>query len=245
MQSDALHRKKETPMKKKGTLLLIAGFLLIAAAGGFAVNNMLISTRAGEASREILEVVQQQIAAAAPVAPAESAPDAEPQVSAAPEAVPEEPADEEPTAAEEAAVQGPVMTAEECIGVLKIPSLGLELPVFRRWDYALLRWAPCRFTGSPETGDLTICAHNYSYHFGHLKELPAGASVSFTDMSGTEYRYRVEKVEILEPTATERMVDSEWELSLFTCTIGGKTRVTVRCRQESDTPVLDGTDAVE
>lgn len=34
---------------------------------------------------------------------------------------------------------------------------------------------------------------------------------------------------LLQPTAVEEMTSGEWPLSLFTCTIGGKLRVTVRC----------------
>jgi len=35
--------------------------------------------------------------------------------------------------------------------------------------------------------------------------------------------------EVLLPTAVEEMTAGEWDLTLFTCTLGGRSRVTVRC----------------
>ena len=70
------------------------------------------------------------------------------------------------------------------IGVLEIPDLGLNLPVASNWSYPLLRQTPCRYTGSAYTNDLVIAAHNYDKHFGGLKNLQIGDSVTFTDMDG-------------------------------------------------------------
>jgi sortase A len=39
----------------------------------------------------------------------------------------------------------------------------------------------------------------------------------------------VAEVETLEPTAVEEMTNSGYALTLFTCTYGGQSRVTVRC----------------
>lgn len=41
----------------------------------------------------------------------------------------------------------------------------------------------------------------------------------------------VAEVEILKPTDVEQMIAGDWQLTLFTCTVGGTSRVTVRCRQ--------------
>ena len=60
------------------------------------------------------------------------------------------------------------------IGVLELPSLGLELPVMESWSYPNLRVAPCRYGGSAYQDDLIIAAHNYASHFGRLKELKSG-----------------------------------------------------------------------
>lgn len=117
------------------------------------------------------------------------------------------------------------------IGTLCIPALGLELPIISRWSYPDLRIAPCRYQGSAYTDDLILAGHNYPAHFGNLKTLQAGMEVTFTDMDGNQFRYQVAALETLEPTAIEEMTAGEWDLTLFTCTIGGQSRVTVRCER--------------
>lgn len=118
------------------------------------------------------------------------------------------------------------------IGYLAIPGLGLELPVMSEWDYLRLKIAPCRYTGSAVTNDLVIAAHNYESHFGRLSELSAGDEVLFIGADGALYFYEVVLVEILEPTAVEEMTSGDHDLTLFTCTYGGQSRVTVRCERK-------------
>ena len=118
-------------------------------------------------------------------------------------------------------------------GVIAIPDLSLELPVIDQWSYARLKVAPCRQSGAAPDGDLVIAAHNYKSHFGYLDRLQPGASVIFTDMEGTVYRYAVEEVRRLEPEDAEdvsSVFSSEYPLVLYTCTPGGKARVAVFCR---------------
>ena len=127
--------------------------------------------------------------------------------------------------------------AEEIIydyaGVIVIPDLSLELPVIDQWSYARLKVAPCRQSGAAADGDLVIAAHNYKSHFGYLDRLEPGASVIFTDMEGTVYRYAVEEIRQLAPEDAEdvsSVFSSEYPLVLYTCTPGGKARVAVFCQ---------------
>jgi sortase A len=92
-----------------------------------------------------------------------------------------------------------------------------------------LKIAPCRYEGSAYTNDLIISGHNYTSHFGKLQNLSAGDIVIFTDIEGNEFIYEVVELEILKPTSIEEMKSGEWALSLFTCTLSGQTRLTVRC----------------
>lgn len=117
------------------------------------------------------------------------------------------------------------------IGVLSVPKLELNLPVMSECDYERLRIAPCLYYGSPQTDDAVIAAHNYTSHFGRLYQLEIGDAVAFTDIAGKEYNYRVGDIETLPPDATEQMIHSDWDLSLYTCTYGGQSRVTVRCER--------------
>ena len=117
----------------------------------------------------------------------------------------------------------------DCIGILSVPVLNLELPVLTDWSYAKLKKAPCHYYGSYFEKDFVIAAHNYQSHFGRLSELQAGDIVIFTDTSGTDHYYKVVLLETLPATATEEMITSGFDLSLYTCTPGGANRVTVRC----------------
>ena len=119
----------------------------------------------------------------------------------------------------------------EYVGYITIPSIEIDLPVMAQWDYDRLKIAPCRQFGSSRTDDLVIAAHNYSSHFGNIDELKEGDSIIFTDMEGIVNTYVVEKTNTLEPTDVDKVENSGYDLVLYTCTYGGKTRVTVFCNR--------------
>lgn len=118
------------------------------------------------------------------------------------------------------------------IGMVEVPSLELSLPVISEWTYPRLKKAPCRYVGSVYSKDMVICGHNYDRHFGRLKDLAVGDEVRFTDMDGNVFFYSVCGTEQLGKYAVEDMLAGEWDLTLFTCTKGGRMRVTVRCKLE-------------
>ena len=122
----------------------------------------------------------------------------------------------------------------DCIGILSVPVLDLELPVLTDWSYAKLKKAPCHYYGSYYEKDFVIAAHNYKSHFGRLSKLQAGDIVVFTDVSGTAHYYEVVILETLPKNATKEMITSGFDLSLYTCTPGGGNRVTVRCNAAQD-----------
>jgi sortase A len=117
----------------------------------------------------------------------------------------------------------------DCIGILSVPVLDLELPVLTDWSKAKLKKAPCHYYGTYYQGDFVIAAHNYQSHFGRLSELQTGDIVIFTDVNGADHCYKVVLLETLPREATHEMITSGFALSLYTCTPGGASRVTVRC----------------
>lgn len=116
------------------------------------------------------------------------------------------------------------------IGTLYFPALDLELPVMSSWSYPGLKVSPCLYAGSVYKGNAVIAAHNYESHFGRLSVLEPGDTVVFIDANGNVFNYEVIVQEVLAPTAIDAMLDNDADLSLFTCTIGGASRFTVRCR---------------
>lgn len=183
---------------------MILGTVLIVAALSLFLWNRREAEHAAEAAETILPQVVEQIAETAAEAPA-----------------PPDPFDPTMTEAE---IDGYMY-----IGYLSIPALGLELPVMSEWDYTRLTIAPCRYSGSTKTDDLVIAAHNYARHFGGLSGLSGGEEVYFVDIDNVVSCYTVVAVEILPPTAVEEMTNGDYDLSLFTCTYGGRSRVAVRC----------------
>ena len=119
------------------------------------------------------------------------------------------------------------------IGIIRIDTLNLELPVASVLTDSNLQKAPCRYYGDTYD-DLIIAAHNYDAHFGRIKNLTEGDSVIFTDVNGRAFKYKVEELEELGPFQSKEMINNNEGLTLFTCTPGGKARVVVRCRYCED-----------
>lgn len=102
---------------------------------------------------------------------------------------------------------------------------------YGEWSNARFKTAPCRYTGSVDTNNIIIAAHNYKSHFGNLKQLQIGDEIVFVDTYGTYHRYSVKEITTLDGTAVTDMKAGEWDFTLFTCTKGGEQRVTVRCKR--------------
>ena len=204
--------------KGLGICCILLGMFCLLAAAGLIVYNNLEEEKAQSVSQNILEDVRENIL------------DQEHDQSRPGENIPEETIHDEPI---EIFAPQEMLTTQvngyDCIGILSIPVLGLELPVLADWSYEKLKMAPCHYFGSYYETDFVIAAHNYQSHFGRLSELQAKDLILFTDISGTVYCYEVVLLETLPGHATEEMITSGFDLSLYTCTPGGASRVTVRC----------------
>ena len=88
--------------------------------------------------------------------------------------------------------------------------------------------APCRYSGSLYQNNLIICAHNYASHFGKLRNLHVGDIAMFTDMAENTVTFQMVERETIQPEDLEAMDAGDWDMTLYTCTVGGKSRVTVR-----------------
>lgn len=145
----------------------------------------------------------------------------------------------EPTAAEALDPEMPVAMLEGYgyVGYVEIPALGLKLPVMSDWDYTRLEIAPCRQFGSSRADDLVIAAHNFESHFGRLKEMSLGNTVTFTDMAGIVNTYRAEMIETLSPKDVDAVQNSGYDLVLYTCTRDGQERVAVFCNRTGESTV--------
>ena len=199
-----------------GMICVLLGAICIISSVGFLAYNRWEDKHAEKIAQDLLDDVQNII-------------DEFPTEQTVPDDTETAPAETAP--AEMATVK---VDGYDCIGILSVPVLDLELPVLTDWSYAKLKKAPCHYYGTYYEKDFVIAAHNYKSHFGRLSELQAGDIVVFTDINNIEHYYEVVLLETLPKNATKEMITSGFDLSLYTCTPGGSNRVTVRCNAAQD-----------
>lgn len=210
--------------QKIGRACMIVGILLILGALALLGYNQWDANRADKASQEALGKLEETLT----------------------ETIEDKTKDEEPVVQPELDPEQEMTVTDidgwGYIGYLSIPSIGLELPVMSEWSYAGLKVAPGRYSGSTYADNMVVCAHNYAKHFSPIKWLALGSEVYFTDMDGQRWSYEVSNVETIQPTDIEKMITADdqddWDLTLFTCTTGGRARCAVRCTR-TGYPVLE------
>ena len=206
-------------MRKAGNICVILGTALLVAALALFLMNSREDAAAGKAAVDVIPQLVDQI-----------------QIQTADEETEELdftiPEWELPEYFRPENTQVPEMTELEVdgngyIGFLSFPTLELELPVMGFWSYDKLKIAPCRYAGNLHSDNLVIMAHNYQSHFGRLNEMSVGDTVLFADVDGRITEFVMAGKDILEATAIEEMTSGAYDLTLFTCTYGGTSRVTV------------------
>ena len=210
--------------QKIGRACMIVGILLILGALALLGYNQWDANRADKASQDALGKLEETLT----------------------ETMEDKTKDEEPVVQPELDPEQEMTVTDidgwGYIGYLSIPSIGLELPVMSEWSYAGLKVAPGRYSGSTYADNMVVCAHNYAKHFSPIKWLALGSEVYFTDMDGQRWSYEVSNVETIQPTDIEKMItasdEDAWDLTLFTCTTGGRARCAVRCTR-TGYPVLE------
>lgn len=122
--------------------------------------------------------------------------------------------------------------------ILKIPKINIEYPVLSVTSDALLFVSLNKYWGPQpnEVGNYCIVGHYYENGkmFGKLHKLKNGDKAELTDLSGNTLKYQVYNKYVVEPTdtrCTSQLTDGRKELTLITCTNGGKQRLVVKLRQ--------------
>ncbi len=212
-------------MKNKGLCFIIAGAMLILSALFLVFYNFRQDNQSGETASEILSEIKEII----PETTVQTVP---PEIVTSSEnnnnLFEEYEEYETTTVSEEKLVE---IDSNYYIGIINIPSLGIELPILSEWSYPNLKLSPCRYKGSIDGGDLIIAAHNYRSHFGRISELNSGDSIIIIDGNGISHEYEIVQSELIDGYNIESMEfgsADNWDLTLFTCTLSGQSRVTVR-----------------
>lgn len=190
----------------KGKLFIIVGVFLILISLTMTFYNKYEDLNAGKQARAALDVFKNEVVVQNHIV--------------------------EPLTTEEVKEMKTVnINGDDFIGTITIPSINLELPVMSEYSYSRLKKAPCRYYGNLFTNDLIICAHAYETFFANLIKLKQNDLIFFTDVDGNNYAYEVLEIEILKPTDVDKMVNNEFDLTLYTCTSDNMNRVTVRCNR--------------
>ena len=192
--------------KRLSAVMILSGLLCIVSALSLTAYNLYTERSAGETARDAVTTISETMAEPLTVQPV-------------------------PLYQIDPNVPMPELEVKgvKYIGRLYLPTLGLELPIITKTTGSLLQVAPCRLSGSAYLENMVIGAHNYATHFGNLKKLHYGDPIEFVDMDGNTFSYEVGEIEILQPDQLDYLCSGDYPLSLYTCTIGGRTRVTVRC----------------
>lgn len=212
--------------KRIGIGFVVMGAVLLTAALLLFLHNEREDRLAGQASQAALAQMQRYLQES-PLAP-ETIP-GETQL-------PGETGPAEETTAPPSELTVVTIDGSDYIGYLSIPEYDLELPIQADWSMDKLRVSPCLQYGSPLTDDAVIAAHNFKQHFLPLHSIAVGENLSFTDMNGNTIHYQVVEWKVIDPTSVYEVIDSDYDLILYTCTIGGQSRVTVRCNRVEHIP---------
>lgn len=237
--------------KVQSSIFIILGTVLLLVALSIVLYNIREDTQGGETSQSIIMEIKSQISETTEnTSPTEDTPtdsnsnesmddEIEDRIATMEQDVREEyevhQDDEEESEdkdEDEVTVEDPkvYISGDYYLGYITIPSLGLELPIMDELTKKNLKKSPCHYVGSIADGDLIIAGHNYNSHFGRLKELTYGDEIYITSVDGSVYQYEVTQSEIVNGSDVPSMKSGSdsWDLTLFTCTLSGKSRVTVR-----------------
>ena len=196
-------------MHKIGKKLIIIGISLITVSLIITIHNIYEEEQAGKNSANVLNIIKENIE----------------------KNIEEDTQQINNKTTEEITKKTTNIEGYDYIGTISIPTLNLELPVMSEYDYDRLKIAPCRYYGNIHTNDLIICAHSYKTHFKNIDKLNQKDLVIITDIDGIKYIYEVLEIEILKPTDVSKMIDNEFDLTLYTCTNDGLNRITIRCNK--------------
>lgn len=194
-------------MKRISKIFIILGILFISVSGYMLASNIYIEDKAGKLAIEVLEEVENKIE------------------------------DNFQNDGENIIKNNPDVKKSisfngyDYFGTITIPALNIKLPIMNKFDYERLNIAPCVYYGSLETNNLVICGHSYKRHFKYLSNLKTKDNIIIKDSNGSEYLYEVEVIEVLKKTDISLMLESKFDLTLFTCTNGGIDRLAIRCNR--------------
>lgn len=115
------------------------------------------------------------------------------------------------------------------VAMLEIPSLNIALPVADKWNPDKLFKAPARFSGSCYAHNLVIGGEDYAHQFSFCDKIDTGTHIVVTDMTGTQFSYTVSRVDRSKNAASQWLINTDYDLTLFCQDIYSMEYIAVRC----------------
>ena len=130
------------------------------------------------------------------------------------------------------------ISGHKVVGIIKIPKIDLEYPILETTSEETLNLSITKFWGNKinEIGNVTLAGHNNlsGIMFGKIKKLENGDIIELTDIQNTTLKYEVFKTYVIDPNDIRCILPEEEnirEVTLITCTTGGKNRFIVKARE--------------
>ena len=121
------------------------------------------------------------------------------------------------------------LEGRDFVALLEIPMMGVKLPVAAQWDGIRLAYSPARYFGGPGGDDLVIGGTDYPGQFAFCDKIENGTAVVITDMTGTQYRYSVIRVDRSDRAPAQWLISDEYGLTLFCRDLYTMEYIAVRC----------------
>lgn len=124
------------------------------------------------------------------------------------------------------------------VGIIKIPKVDLEYPILETTTVETLNLSITKFWGNEinEIGNVTLAGHNNlsGVMFGKIKKLEIGDIIELTDIQNATLKYEIFKTYVIDPNDISCILPEQEgvrEVTLITCTTGGKNRFIVKARE--------------
>ena len=119
------------------------------------------------------------------------------------------------------------------VALIRIPAYGVELPVGSSWDTKQIWSHPCRFWGTVYNGSLVVGGVDQPGQLDFLDRIDLGCQILVTDMTGGEFSYLVERIELRKQADAETLLDETADLTLFVRDTYSLEYLIVRCKSGS------------
>ena len=99
--------------------------------------------------------------------------------------------------------------------ILDIPSHDVHLPVRSKWQSQFFDAAPCCLYGSCYDSSLIIGGADHKGQFDFISDIDIGESVTVTDMTGTFFSYKIEKVKHSDNPSKSVLANNDYDLTFY------------------------------